>query len=152
MPFSSASLGPPGLARLVALVGVRRWQQRVAEIRDLAASGPRAGQALRQRHGVELTLEKLRRHPHTSPSVTEALLGQIASEIPHIAAELTQRGRDRLVDQLRRGLGEQNTLIPVFHLVRTAMTQRARGFSVAYSGLDDGSPHDLPADPRPDRG
>jgi hypothetical protein len=127
----------------MALIGAGRWRQRVAEIRDLAAAGRRAGQALRQRHGVELTLEKLRRDPGAMPSVTEALLGQYAAEIPRIAAELTRRGRDRLVEQLRLGLSAENTLIPVFHLIRTALAQRARGFTVAFTGLDNETPHDL---------
>ena len=86
MPFSSADLDVAGLTPWLALVGVRPWQQRLAEIRDLAASGRRAGQALRQRHAIELGLEKLRRHPSATLSVTEALLGQIAAEIPRIAA------------------------------------------------------------------
>jgi hypothetical protein len=115
----------------------------LVEIRDLAAWGPRAGQAVRQRHGVELSLEKLRRYPGAMPSITEVLLGRIASEIPHIAAGLTAQGRDRLVARLHLGLSGQNTLIPVFHLVRTAMTQRGRGFTVAFSGLNDETPHDL---------
>jgi hypothetical protein len=127
----------------MALIGARRWQQRLAEIRDLAATGRRAGQALRQRHGVELTLEKLRRNPGAMPSLTEALLEQYAAEIPLIAAELTRRGRDRLIERLRLGLSGENTLIPVFHLIRTAMSQRARGFTVAFAGLEDETPHDL---------
>jgi hypothetical protein len=143
MPLSTPNLDSSGLAAFLALIGARRWQNRLAEIRDLAASGRRTGQALRQRHGVELALEKLRRYPGAMPSATEALLGQYAAEIPFIAAELTPRGRDRLVERLRLGLSERNTLIPVFHLVRTAMSQRARGFSVAFSGLDDETPHDL---------
>jgi hypothetical protein len=143
MPLSTAAMGSSELAPLLALIGTRRWQARLAEIRDLAASGRRAGQALRQRHGVELTLEKLRRNPGLMPSMTEALLGQYAAEIPALAAELTGRGRDRLVERLRIGLSGQNTLIPVLHLIRTALAQRARGFAVKFSGLDDETPHDL---------
>jgi hypothetical protein len=127
----------------MALIGARRWRDRLTEIRDLAASGRRAGQALRQRHGVELTLEKLRRDPGATASTTEALLGQYAAEIPRIMDELTQSGRERLVAQLRLGLSGGNTLIPVFHLIRTALAQRARGFHVTFSGLDDETPHDL---------
>ncbi|HEX3575418.1 MAG TPA: hypothetical protein VHU42_12525 [Rhodopila sp.] len=140
---SSAHQGPSGLTRFLALSGGRRWQQRLVEIRDLAASGHRAGQAIRQRHGVELTLEKFRRHPGATPSVTGALLGQIATAIPRIAGELTPRGRDRLVERIRLGLSGQNTLIPVFHLIRTAMAQRTRGFNVTFSGLESETPYDL---------
>jgi hypothetical protein len=132
----------PGLAPFLGLIGNRHWQARLAEIRDLAASGPRAGQAIRQRHGVELSLDKLRHQPG-KPSATDMLLGRIAAEIPRIAAELAPSGRERLIEQLRAGLSGQNTLIPVFHLVRTATLQRSRGFAVAFSGLEDGTPHDL---------
>jgi hypothetical protein len=143
MPLSTATTSSSSLAPLLALIGARRWQDRLTEIRDLATSGRRAGQALRQRHGVELTLEKLRRNPGAKSSNTEALLGQYATEIPVIAAQLTRSGRDRLVERLRLGLSGQNTLVPAFHLIRTAMAQRARGFTVAFSGLDDQTPHDL---------
>jgi hypothetical protein len=133
----------PGLGRFLGLVGTRRWLVRQTEIRDLAASGPRAGQAVRQRHGVELSLDRLRRQPDARPSAADLLLGRIAAEIPRIASALTPRGRDRLIEQLRAGLSGQNTLIPVFHLMRTAMLQRSRDFTVAFSGLEDETPYDL---------
>lgn len=131
------------LNSFVALVGMKRWRQRLTEIRDLAASGQRAGQAIRQRHAVELSLEKLHRDPGATPSVTETLLGRIAAEIPQVAEELTLYGKSRLVEQLQLCLSGQNTLVPLFHLVRTAMLQRSRGFSVAYSGLSEQTPYDL---------
>ena len=133
----------PVLDPFVSLVGAKRWRERLAEIRDLAAAGPRASQAIRQRHVLELSLEKLRRQPGAQPSVTESLLGGIACEIASIAADLTARGRDRLVEQLRSGLSGPGTLIPVFHLIRSAMLQRSRGFAVSFTGLEDETPHDL---------
>jgi hypothetical protein len=133
----------PVLDPFVSLVGAKRWRERLAEIRDLAAAGPRASQAIRQRHVLELSLEKLRRQPGAQPSATEALLGGIACEIASIAADLTARGRDRLVEQLRTGLSGPGTLIPVFHLIRSAMLQRSRGFAVRFTGLEDETPHDL---------
>ncbi len=143
MPLSSSDLDFSGLAPFVALVGLRRWQERMAEIRDLSASGPRAGQAIRQRHGVELSLEKLRRHPGAIPSMAEVLLGKIAAEIPVVAADLTPGGRERLINAIHVGLHGQNTLIPVFHMIRTAMAQRGRGFAVTFSGLDHETQFDL---------
>jgi hypothetical protein len=133
----------PVLEPFVRLVGAKRWRERLTEIRDLAAAGPRASQAIRQRHVLELSLEKLRRQPGAPPSATEALLGGIACEIASIAADLTPGGRDRLVERLRIGLSEANTLIPVFHLIRSAMLQRSRGFAVSFTGLEDETPHDL---------
>lgn len=143
MPLLSLAQDFSGLAPLVALVGLRRWQERMAEIRDLSALGTRAGQAIRQRHGVELSLEKLRRQPGAIPSMAEVLLGQIGAEIPRIAAGLTPGGRERLIDALHNGLSGSNTLIPVFHMIRTAMAQRERGFTVSFSGLEDATPYDL---------
>ena len=135
--------GFPGLNSFLGLVGARRWHDRLTEIRDLAASGARAGQAIRQRHGVELSLDKHIRQPGLKPSVAEVRLGSIAAGISSIADGLTVPGRDRLVDQLRLGLKGQNTLIPVFHLVRSAIVQRERGFTVAFSGLEDSTQYDL---------
>jgi len=143
MSISSPNPGFAPLGPFLALLGHRRWRARLTEIRDLAASGPRAGQAILQRHAVELTLEKLRRQPGAKPSVADVLMGRIAAHIPDVAAALTTRGRDRLIEQLETGLSGQNTLIPVFHLIRTAMLQQSRGFTVAFSGLDDEAAHDL---------
>jgi hypothetical protein len=143
MSLSPATRGFPGIDRFFTLAGGSLWRQRLDQIRDLAVAGSRAGQALRQRHGVELILDKLRRHPGATQSGAELLLGRIAAEIPRIAAELTPQGRNRLIARLRLGLSGENTLIPLFHLVRTAMSQRARGFTVAFSGLDQETPHDL---------
>jgi hypothetical protein len=143
MPARSATLAAPGLAPFLSLVGNRRWLDRLAEIRDVATSGPRARQAILQRHGVELSLEKLRRQPCAKPSSADVLLGRIAAAIPCITAELTPDGRDRMIQQLQQGLSGQNTLIPVFHLIRTAMLQLSRGFTVSFSGLDDETPYDL---------
>jgi hypothetical protein len=131
------------LERFVDLIGGKRWRERLGEIRDLAAAGPRASQAIRQRHVLELSIEKLRRQPAAQPSKTEALLGGIACELSRIAGDLTPRGRDRLVEQLHAGLSGQNTLIPVFHLIRSAMLQKSRGFTVTFPGLEDETPHDL---------
>jgi hypothetical protein len=142
VPLSSANLNSAGLAPLITLVGAQFWKERLGEIRDLVASGPRAGQALRQRHCIELSLDKLRRNSGARLSVTE-MLGQIAAEISLIATELTQLGRDRLIQRIRLGLSGQNTLIPVFHLIRSALLQRARGFTVTFPGLENATPHDL---------
>jgi hypothetical protein len=131
------------LARFVALAGGGRWQRRMAEIRDLAAGGPRAGQAIRQRHGIELTIERLRQRRNAPPSVTDRVLARVAAATVGIADDLDTVGRDRLVAMLRDGLSGQHTLVPLFHLVRTAMLQRDRGFDVAFTGLEDNTPHDL---------
>ncbi len=143
MSARSADVASVTLEPFIRLVGVERWRRRLDEIRDLAAAGPRAGQAIRQRHVVELTLEKVRRERSRPCSPTEALLVGVAREIPVIAASLTQAGRERLVERARACLTDANTLIPLFHLVRTALLQRSRGFAVAFTGLEHDTPHDL---------
>ncbi len=142
------TLAPQDIASLsldpfVALVGQKRWASRLTEIRDLAAGGPRAGQAIRQRHAIELTIEKCRRPRNTPLSVTETLLGEIGSQIPVIAATLTPTGRERLIARLRACMDGQNTLVPLFHLVRSALLQRSRGFEVSFPGLESDAPFDL---------
>ena len=113
------------------------------EIRDMAAAGPRAGLAIRQRHSLELTIEKLRRPRNRPLAPTEALLARIAVAIAPLAEGLTSNGCDRLVEHIRAALSGQNTLVPLFHLVRTALLQQSRGFDVTFSGLEDGTPYDL---------
>ena len=134
---------PATVDPFIALVGSSDGSERLAEIRDLAS----VGHALARPSANGMAWSSAwknaaasRRHAVAWPNT---LLGRIAAEIPQIAAELTPRGRDGLIEQLRLGLSGQNTLIPVFHLIRTAMLQRSRGFTVAFSGLEDETPHDL---------
>jgi hypothetical protein len=143
MTSDPVDAAPPTTDSLISLIGRDRWQKRLTEIRDLAAAGPRAGQAIRQRHVLELTVEKLRRGRNSPLSGTEALLARIAWQIPVLAASLTPAGRDRFIERLRGAMNDQNTLIPLFHLLRTAMLQRDRGFTVNFTGLEDDTPHDL---------
>jgi hypothetical protein len=44
---------------------------------------------------------------------------------------------------LLEGLTGEATLIPLFHLLRTAAMHRGRGFEVRFTGLAEGTPHDL---------
>lgn len=127
----------------IALVGRKRWAQRLVEIRDLSAAGPRAGQAIRQRHAIELTIEKLRRPSQATPTTTERLLAVIAAELHATADSLPAAGRERLVARLADALHGQNTLVPLFHLVRAARLQRSRGFTVTFAGLESAAPFDL---------
>ncbi|HVZ10480.1 hypothetical protein [Rhodopila sp.] len=135
--------GPSALEPLIRLIGQDFWRQRMTEIRDLASSGPRSGLAIRQRHSLELTIDKLRRPRDKALTQGERLVERIASEIQPIAESLSAAGRANLVEQVRTALTGRNTLVSIFHLIRTAMMQQARGFTVRFSGLEDGTPHDL---------
>jgi hypothetical protein len=44
---------------------------------------------------------------------------------------------------LRAGLTGENTLIPLFHMLRCAALQRSRGFAVRFAAFEDGAPFDL---------
>lgn len=136
-----SSPAPQDLSAFIALIGAKAWRDRMTEIRDLAASGRRSGVAVRQRHSIELSLDKSLRQPSASPA--DRALSEIAAATSAIAADLPRQGRDRLIERLRAGLTNGNTLVPVFHLIRTATRQRGRGFTVAFSGLIDGTAHDL---------
>lgn len=132
-----------GLEAFFGLIGTRRWQARLAEIRDLCANGPRAGQANRQRFAIELTLARLRRQPGTMKSPADRLLARIAADTADVASLLSRAGRARLRAWLDDSLSGANTLVPVFHMVRTAMLQSSRGFEVRFTGLEAGTPYDL---------
>ncbi|MBV9252223.1 MAG: hypothetical protein JO227_23625 [Acetobacteraceae bacterium] len=113
------------------------------EIRRWGEAGPRAGRFIRQRHAIELTLERLRRQPFKPGSLPERRLSALAAEAVALAAQLSPAGRRRLSTLLGECLAGEGTLVPLFHLVRTAGRQRARGFSVVFTGLEEGAPFDL---------
>ncbi|MDR3538188.1 MAG: hypothetical protein P4L71_16965 [Acetobacteraceae bacterium] len=134
---------PRSLEAFVALAGVRAWRTRLAEIRDLAAAGPRAGQAIRERHAAELAIERLRSAGTRAPAPAERELADLAAQTVTLAGTLSAAGKQRLREVVRAGLAGEQTLIPLFHLLRTAALHRARGFTLRFAGLEDGAPFDL---------
>lgn len=133
---------PSDLQSFIDLAGAAAWDRRLAEVRDRAASGPRAGVATRQRHAIELTIERLRRPDHV-PSAPEAMIAGFAAATVALARTLTHSGRDRLSERLNQSLTGGGTLIAMFHQMRTALLQRERGFTVTHAGLEQGSVFDL---------
>jgi hypothetical protein len=131
------------LDAFVLLAGSTAWAARMTDIRDLAAAGRHAGQAARQRHALELAIERLRLAPHPVLTAAETLLHGMVAETVRQARTLKPTGRDRLIAALQAGLTGASTLIPLLHLMRTAALQRSRGFGVIFSGLEDGAPFDL---------
>lgn len=138
LPFN-----PQALEAFVALVGERPWLARTAEIAAHAASGSRVGQMIRQRHGLELAIERLRGTLSRPPSIAEQRAAQLAADTVALHRELGIRGIARLHDTLKSALAGDGTLLPLFHLLRTAGLQRERGFEVAFAGLERGAPFDL---------
>ena len=127
----------------VSFVGGRKWAARAAEISRHAGCGKRAGRAVLQRHAIELAIERLRRRPNRPPSVAELRIAELAGEAVRLEGQLTGAGRDRLRVRIDDALHADRTLIGLFHLLRTAIKQRARGFDVGYAGLVEDAPFDL---------
>jgi hypothetical protein len=134
---------PRALDAFVALAGTDAWAARLGEIGQRAAAGPRAGQTIRQRHALELAIERLRGPLTRPPSRAELYAAWLASDAVGLAQSLPQRGRARLCAKLRTALSGDGTLVPVFHILRTAALQAARGFRVVFAGLEDAVPYDL---------
>jgi hypothetical protein len=60
-----------------------------------------------------------------------------------LSRALSAQGRGRLRNKLRAALAGDGTLVPVFHMLRTAALQVSRGFMVAFPGLEGEAPYDL---------
>lgn len=128
---------------LITLVGRPRWEQRIAEILGWARSGQRSGRAILQRHAVELALDRLARGLNRAPSPAERAIFLLAQEAARNIATLSPAGRARMRESLLAGLAGAETLVPLFHVLRTACLQRSRGFEVRYAGFEDAAPFDL---------
>ena len=141
----------PELAHLsdfVGIVGAPVWRERLAELQTRIAASNRQGSVLRQRHSLELALDRLlNRGPEsrTKPplSAAETRLALIAAECVTLAKQLTPEGRERLRERLQAALSDDNTLIDLFHLLRTGALYRERGFSVFYAKLEELASYDL---------
>jgi len=144
MKVSPGSVDTAALNAFVEAFGIRAWQDRLAELEAAASDGTRAGRAALQRHVIELTIERWRKRGHNrAPSEAELRITDLAADASRLFDELPGEGRDRLRDNLRLAAEASNTLIPTFHLLRTAAMQRARGFAVQFAGLEDDASFDL---------
>ena len=130
-------------ARFIKLAGPARWRRRVADIAAMCGNGHRAGRAALHRHLLELTIDRLSRAEDRRLTTAEAAILSLAQATIALAMSLTPDGRGRLLAALRAGLADENTLVPLFHILRTAAMQRARGFSVRFAGFADAAPFDL---------
>ncbi len=144
MPHADPRPAAADLGSFVALCGPRRWADRVAALNTLTASKSQAARASMQRHALELSLARMA-DPAAFAKATRAdrRILTFAKEAARLASSLAPAPRARLVAQLRAGLADNATLIPLFHTLRVAALQRARGFTVHFAGLADDSPHDL---------
>jgi hypothetical protein len=127
----------------VALLGPGVWATRTAEITTQAASGSRAGHALRERQSIQLAIEQLRRSGGHRLSAMSRNVAELAAQAVVLSRRLSPAGRARFDAALNAAMLGDATLVPVFHLLRTAALHRARGFHVRFAGLEDGAPFDL---------
>ena len=131
------------LNALVDRIGRRAWQARMAELKR-GCSATYAGRALSQLHALELTVERLRRPGRNAPlTEIERRVGCLAADLVALADTLTQAGRVRLDDRLASAVSNAGSLVPLFHLIRTASVQRKRGFDVGFLGLEEDAPFDV---------
>ncbi len=144
MPFADPQPDAATLDAFVALCGKRAWSARMADLGARAQPGSLSGRGAQQRHALELALARLmERRAQGRLSLAERRLCAFAQEAVRLAATLPAAPRARLQEQLVAGLTGEATLIPLFHLLRVAALQRARGFDVRFTGLAEGTPHDL---------
>ena len=128
----------------IACVGPKRWSDRMAEIGREAARSQRVGRALAQQHAVEVTIERLRRGGCAGVRTpAEMCVIDLVREAVVTDAELSQTGRARFRAALAAAMVNETTLVPLFHILRTAALQRSRGFAVHFAGFEDGAGFDL---------
>lgn len=129
--------------RFIDLVGRARWQRRIETIEAGISAQRIAGRVARDRHAIELAIARLAGGTTSRPTVAERAIARLAADTLSTHATLSPAARDRLTVRLAAALEGTATLVPVFHLVRTAGLNRARGFTVHFSGLEEEAPYDL---------
>ena len=128
----------------ISCVGAKRWSDRMAEIEREARRSQRVGRALAQQHAIEVSIERLRRAGCIGPlSAAEACVLELVREAVATDKSLTADARTRFRAALVAGLHQERTLVPLFHLLRTAALQRSRGFDVHHAGFEDNASFDL---------
>jgi hypothetical protein len=141
---SRSSLCVETIAAFISCVGPKTWAARMAEIGREAARSQRVGRALAQQHAIEVTLERLRRAGgSTTLTQAERCVLNLAREAVLTDAALSPAGRTRFRAALTASLRLEKTLVPLFHLLRTAALQRSRGFAVHFAGFEDDASFDL---------
>ncbi len=146
--FPAAALSP--IERFVIFVGQDVWSARMAEIAARAAASHRFGSVIKQCHALELALDRLRGRgadgaaaEGAAPTVAEQKLQAIVTEAVAAIEHLSAEGTERLRERLRAALTGEGSLVDSFHLFRTAALHQARGFSLSFTGLEQGTPYDF---------
>jgi hypothetical protein len=128
-------------ADFTALIGKSVWRNRMAEIYDRISKPTRTGKLTANRFAAECAIEKARRgQPLTA---AETALVELATRLPDLHETLAASGKTRLGEKLESALVGDQTILPLLHLAYTAGLQKARGFEVTFTGLNEASPYDL---------
>jgi hypothetical protein len=135
------------MAGFVELCGNAHWFRRQADLAGRIQDTSLLSRAAQHRHALELTLARLA-NPKSAARISQAeyRIAGFAQEAVRLAASLPAGPRARLRERLLAGLTGDATLIPVFHLLRTAAGLRAQGFKLRFTGLAEGLPQDLVAE------
>jgi hypothetical protein len=143
MPFTDPEPVASVPAAFVRLVGSRAWSRRLADISRRTQSGPLSGRAAQQRHALEIALGRVADQAALAKaSPAERRVLGFAAEAVRLARSLPEGPRTRLRGLLQEGLTGEATLIPLFHLLRTA-ARIARAASRWLHGPGRGTPFDL---------
>ncbi len=138
------AIDPLSLRAFIDAFGKRAWADRLRVLEQEAGKPTRRGRATLQRHVIELTVNRwCKPGSNRPPSPAETRIASLAADASRLFDDLSSASRDRLRESLRDAAAGDNTLVPVFHLLRTASLQRARGFDVAFAGLEDEASFDL---------
>jgi hypothetical protein len=144
MTLTNGLIDAAALDAFVEGFGKAAWDVRLKTLEAAANANTRAGRVALQRHVIELTIENWRkRGRNRTPSPAELRITDLATAASHLFDTLPPAGRTRLRDALQCAAVANNTLIPSFHILRTAALHRARGFAVQFAGLEDDAAFDL---------
>ncbi|WP_137125779.1 hypothetical protein [Roseomonas sp. HF4] len=142
MPFADPRPEPTVPAAFVRIAGSRAWAARLADLAKRAQAGTLSGRAAQQRHALEFVLARAAA-PGARLGLAERRVLAFAQDAVKLARTLPEGPRARLRALVLEGLTGEQTLIPLFHLLRTAALHRARGFAVEFAGLAEDAPFDL---------
>ncbi len=132
------------LNAFVEAFGARAWEDRIAELNAASVGTTHGARATQQRHVIELTIERWRKPVRNRPpSTAECRIAGLAGDVSRLIDELPSAGHNRLRTVLQSAGQAANTLVPAFHLLRTAALHRDRGFQVSFAGFEDEAPFDL---------
>jgi len=144
MSHSDPRTDTTALRAFVALAGSAAWKSRVRALGAMVQPGSLTGRAIQQRHALELILARL-----SNPDLlakagrAERRVLAFAREAAELAKSLPEGPRASLKALVGEGLSGTATLVPLFHLVRTAALLRSRGYEVSFDGLLHGTTYDL---------